>query len=317
MMTPHTNTSPTLTTPTPEPTIDQVNKESTALVLPTPAQKRLLKFEPQTFDEMLRLADIVYEIGLGGCKSAADAVGRMMFGDTLGLSSMVSVLNIFSFPIATGGIKYGTYAQIARALCNRHPLCEYLKCTELSQESVTFELKRKDRQVAQSFTWTVADAVKAGLVDRGKDEKGKEGNNYNKYPRSMLIARASMDVIRLELPEVLTGLGIVEEMQETKRVEYDVSVVPQAQKRDWAAERANILAAIEAMSTEEEVIAARDMVKAFEADGQNVTDLKAAYAKKPKPKKAPASSPAAAPAAPAATTPPADAPAAATPKAEG
>ena len=62
---------------------------------------------------------------------------------------------------------------------------------------VTVSGRRRGSQNVQTVTWTMDDAKKAGIA----------GNpNYAKYPRQMLLARASAELVRAMCPDVLGGI---------------------------------------------------------------------------------------------------------------
>lgn len=243
--------------------------------LPTISQQRALAFEPTNFNEAREVARMVASVQLCGCASEAEAMGKIMLGAQLGWSVMVSLMNLYAISSPTGP-KLGIYASAARALAMAHPLCEYLRCTEANADRATFVIKLKG-QPEVTRTWTKEDSATAGLTDRGdKDSKGKSTNNHDKYPTDMNIARASIALIRLALPSALMGLSTVEELQaEPKQIE--VTVVRQAQARDFESERAGIKSEIAKAKTDAEKKACRRAIKMLADDGQDVSELTKFY----------------------------------------
>lgn len=233
-------------------------------------------FEPKSFAEATKIAAMVVSIQLGGCKSEADAMARMMMGAQLGLPVMVSIMDLFTIDSSTGP-KLGMFATLARALCNQHPACEYLRIVEATADKCVMAIKRRGNPELQ-MSWTQEDSVRAGLVGRGEAKTdGKSTNNHDKYPLEMKLARCTMRIIRAEIPEALRGMYAREELPEVIEVQ-GVATVPQAPKRDWKAEAEAIVVEIEAAATDELRKAVRARVKAYAGDGgPNADDLKAHY----------------------------------------
>lgn len=69
--------------------------------------------------------------------------------------------------------------------------------------------RRRGSQQVQSSTWTMDDVKKAGIAS----------GMYAKYPRQMLLARASAELVRMMCPDVLGGIGLfAEEAADTEVV---------------------------------------------------------------------------------------------------
>jgi hypothetical protein len=124
---------------------------------------------------------------LRGRPNAALAV--MVYGHEMGLQPMTSLREIF--------IIEGTpscSAKLMRSLIFRNG--HTLEFREASRERVTIYGKRCDGQGEATVTWDLEDAKIAGLL--GKD-------NWKKYPRSMLTARATSELARLIFPDTQIG----------------------------------------------------------------------------------------------------------------
>ena len=246
------------------------------LAHPVPTQlSHLLRFEPRNFPEAIKIASMVASLGLCGVKGEADAMTRIMLGASLGLTTIQSIVGIYVIP-GEAGPKPGLYASTAVGLCNGHPQCEYLKCVESTPTKATYEIKRKARE-PRTLSWTIEDAQRAGLTGRGDDDKAKKANNWTKYPAEMLRARAVMAIIRMEIPEALMGLYSQEEQDFAVVEHVQTEVVSQAPLRDFTEERNAIAQQICDAKTPEEKKAVRAAVKAFEADGQDVAELRRLY----------------------------------------
>jgi len=69
---------------------------------------------------------------------------------------------------------------------------------EQTNTKVTVCGRRHGSTQVQTSTWTLDDAKKAGLAGRA---------NWGKYPRQMLLARASAELVRMAFPDVLGGIA--------------------------------------------------------------------------------------------------------------
>jgi hypothetical protein len=77
---------------------------------------------------------------------------------------------------------------------------------EANNTRCTMGAKRAGSSRESSFTWTMDDAKRAGLEGR---------TNWRKYPRAMLLARATSEVIRAVFPDVVAGVSYsVEELSD-------------------------------------------------------------------------------------------------------
>lgn len=119
----------------------------------------------------------------------------ILFGSELGLGPMVSLSKI---DIVKG--RPAPRAEIARALALAagHDLW----VDETTNTRVKVSGKRRGSNHVMTVTWTMDDAKKAGIA----------GNpTYAKYPRQMLLARASAELVRQVCPEVLGGITVFAE----------------------------------------------------------------------------------------------------------
>jgi len=155
--------------------------------------------EPASQEQAKSLAVDLAKIGLCGCKSPVDALTRILTGRELGLSAMQAMRGIY---VVDG--KPALDAGLMHSLCLQSPECERFDCIEQSDASVTYLVKRKGRQEIR-VTWTMDDAKRAGLV-------GKQ--NWTKFPRQMLHARAKAEAARMVFPDKLFGLYSPEELSD-------------------------------------------------------------------------------------------------------
>lgn len=168
-------------------------EQQTNVVGPSP-------YSPQDLPSAMKVAHMVVASRLApGLDTAEKAFIVLAMGHDMGLSPAQSIRVIKMIQ--------GTPSPSADALvavCVRSPLCEYFVCASQTEESVTWETKRRgDKKPVQS-TYTMADARKAGLV--------KDGSGWTKYPKRMLSARAKSFLARDVYPELCLGLISQEEL---------------------------------------------------------------------------------------------------------
>lgn len=180
---------------------------ASTMVLGTDAYRGAL--EPQGLNDALKLAEMMASIGYCGVTSAPEALGRIMTGRGLGLSAMQAMRGIYS----VHG-RPGVDAALMHALCLQSPLCEYFDFVpeESDDMRATFVAKRRGRP-EKKLTFTIEDAERMGVVDRGKDEEAKKDNNWNKNRKAMLRARAKSELARIQFPDVIFGMYSKEELE--------------------------------------------------------------------------------------------------------
>lgn len=118
----------------------------------------------------------------------------ILFGAELGLGPMVSLSKI---AMVKG--RPAPYAELARALAlgAGHELW----VEDQSNTRCKVSGRRRGSSQVQSVTWTTDDVKKAGITS----------HMYSKYPRQMLFARASTELVRMMCPEVLGGIEMTAE----------------------------------------------------------------------------------------------------------
>jgi hypothetical protein len=119
----------------------------------------------------------------------------ILFGAEIGIGPMQSLAKI---AIIDG--RPAPSAELARALLlsDGHDIW----VEEATTTKVTMAGKRSNSTHVQKVTWTMDDAKKAGLA-------GKP--NWARYPRQMLLARASVELARMVAPDSLGGISVFAE----------------------------------------------------------------------------------------------------------
>jgi hypothetical protein len=125
----------------------------------------------------------------------ASVLACILTGEELGLGPMQSLrmVNVIEGRPAAS-------AELMRALVNRAG--HRLSVVDAKQDRVTLHGQRRDTGASATVTWTIADAQRAKLM----------GNPaWAKYPRSMLLARATSELCRQIFSDVIGGLYTPEE----------------------------------------------------------------------------------------------------------
>ncbi len=125
----------------------------------------------------------------------ASVMACILTGGELGLGPMQSLrmVNVIEGRPAAS-------AELMRALVNRAG--HRLSVVEARNDRVTLHGQRRDTGAQATVTWTMADAQRAKLTSNPA---------WGKYPRSMLLARATSELCRQIFSDVIGGLYTPEE----------------------------------------------------------------------------------------------------------
>lgn len=148
---------------------------------------------------------------------AAQTAGFVVrYGLGLGLAPEVALNGIFII-----GGRPSMYSEQMVALVKSHGHGHQV--IERTAESCTIQVKHRNDDEWQRFTFTMDDAIQAGYVpgkgpNEGKDQWGKDRKGGNaKYltdPKTMLHARVSSIACKIVFPDVLRGMASFEEVQD-------------------------------------------------------------------------------------------------------
>lgn len=167
-----------------------------------PVVKQSFSLAPQSIDEAIRFAEIMSKSNLVP-KDFSGNVGNILvavqWGMELGLQPMQAMQNI---AVING--RPSLWGDAVIALVKSSPACEYV-VEETSDDVAVCRVKRHG-EPEQSRTFTKADALKAGLLN-------KQGP-WTQYPKRMLQMRARSWALRDVFPDVLRGMPIAEELQD-------------------------------------------------------------------------------------------------------
>ena len=137
----------------------------------------------------------------------------IMFGDELGIGPMQSLAKI---DVIDG--RPAPKAELARALV--YAAGHDMWVEESTNTKCTIGGRRRGSDKTMTVTWTMDDAKRAGL-------DGKQ--NWRKWPRAMLLARASAELARAAFPDCLGGIGLfLEEAEDDTQTAPAPAPVPVA-----------------------------------------------------------------------------------------
>jgi hypothetical protein len=126
-------------------------------------------------------------------------LSAMLYGRELGLEPMTSLRLI---QVVEGNV--GLSAEGMRAVVRSHG--HRLWVAERTDTTVTVCGQRAGDPTVESVTWTLQDAEQAGLLKK---------DVWIKYPRAMLLARATSELCRGTFADVIAGLGYTPEELES------------------------------------------------------------------------------------------------------
>ena len=205
----------------------------------------IMALAPRNMEEAERLANMLAKSALlppDLRNKPADVFFQQLTGMALGVDPMTSLREIH---IIKG--KPVVSAALMVALAKRSPHCEYFQLLDSTDESATYETKRRGDPKPTKLTYTIEQAKKAGLVS--------DGSNYRKSPADMLRARAASKLARVVYPDILVGVYETSEGEEIRgnanaeRVEKVVNEQPAAAPMPSSFDCSPLLAAIEAAAT--------------------------------------------------------------------
>lgn len=211
--------------------------------------------EPADMDKCWQLAELLAKIGFCGVTEPAEALARIMQGRVLDVCAIIAMRVVY---MVNGRPGLDAAFMHGRALA--HHECEKFFCVQDTLESVTYLVKRRG-QPEKPWTWTLADAERAGLAG----QHAKKDSNWSKYPRQMLHARVKAEAARQVFPEAVFGMYSRDELSDGDIMPADVIDVSPVQAVPSPAPYEAAVAALKAQiaqaSTADEKAACRDAIK--------------------------------------------------------
>ena len=155
--------------------------------------------------------------GLRGNPAAITAC--VLYGDEVGLEPMQALAHI---AVIDGRPTMSAEAMRGLILAAGHELWT----EDATNTRVTVAGRRRDSDQTSRVTWTLDDAKRAGIA-------GKV--NWQKYPRQMLLARASAELARAIFADAIGGLVAREEIEDAETGAQPDHAPPVTQRRRRAA----------------------------------------------------------------------------------
>jgi len=191
-----TNDGTTVDTETTEPTDEPEATPPPATTAVAKVEKaQPVPFVPRDTEELFRYARFMAQSKLVPDALRDDpysVLHLMLYGRELGIMPAVAPASLH---IIKGKISMDATEMLRRVIAA--PVCEYIICTEQTDESATWATRRRGwpEGVTQTVTWTMERAIRAGLA--GKD-------NWKRMPGTMLKRRAQTELIRDVYPDVIS-----------------------------------------------------------------------------------------------------------------
>lgn len=160
---------------------------------------------PTSLDEAMKLAKMIADSDLAPKDfrgKAGNCLIAMQMGMEVGLAPMQAIQNI---AVING--RPTLWGDAALALVLAAPICEYVRESwDDKNQTWTCRGKRRDAKEEGVYTFSLADAEKAGLTK-------KEGT-WQGYRKRMIQMRARAFCLRDNFADVLKGLAIREEVED-------------------------------------------------------------------------------------------------------
>lgn len=166
-------------------------------------QKQGFSLNPKSLEEAIKFADVLSKSNIIP-KDFAGNPGNILvavqWGMELGLQPMQAMQSI---AVING--RPALWGDAVIALVRGSPLCEYIYESD-DGETATCRVKRRGEE-EQVRTFSMEDARKAGLDNKS--------GPWTQYPKRMRQMRARAFALRDVFPDVLRGMPVAEEIQDT------------------------------------------------------------------------------------------------------
>lgn len=165
--------------------------------------KQSFSLTPQSLDEAMRFAEVLAKSSIVPKDfqgNPGNILVAVQWGMELGLQPMQAMQSI---AVING--RPALWGDAVIGLVRGSPLCEYIYETD-DGSTATIRVKRRGEE-EQMRTFSMDDAKSAGLA-------GKQGP-WSQYPKRMRQMRARAFALRDVFPDVLRGMPIAEEVEDT------------------------------------------------------------------------------------------------------
>jgi hypothetical protein len=162
-------------------------------------------------------------------RSEAQAYVKVLAGQELGIGPMAAVSGL---NVIKGRVTFS--ANLLASLVKGHPSYDY-RVVDHTAETCRVVFRQDGEEIGTS-EFTIADAKRAGLG----------GQNWSKYPKAMLFARALTQGVRWYCPDVTSGTPayVPEEIGEDASIETEIVTEAPAPQRPREDRRIDYLAVL-------------------------------------------------------------------------
>ena len=173
-------------------------------------QSNLTKYQPTTFEEIMKTAELFAASGMFNAdnarQSAAQLAVKIIAGQELGFTPFAAAngMQIIKSKCAPG-------ANLMAALVKASSRYDY-RVTEMTDIKVSIEFFEHGKAIGVS-TFTIQDANKAGTQNTGK------------YPRNMLFARAISNGVKWYCPDLSNGVAMYTPDELGATVDYETGEI--------------------------------------------------------------------------------------------
>lgn len=170
----------------------------------------------QSFDDVARIGKAMAQSGyFSDARDAAKAIVKILAGREMGFGPFAAMSGIH---IIKGKPTVGS--NLMSAAVRRHPSYDY-RVAQMDADCVSIAFYQAGEKLGIS-TFTKQDAQDAGLMRR---------DNWQKYTRNMLFARAMSNGVKWYCPDVVAGSTVYhpDELSDEGIVEGEIEEMPQAE----------------------------------------------------------------------------------------
>ena len=156
--------------------------------------------------DVQQVADAALRSGIMNLKNSSDAIMKILAGQEMGLGAFASLSGIH---IIQGRPVIG--ANLMASSVKASPKYDYKIIEHDKTHCILQFLEKRDEQWVETgeSVFTLDDAADAGLLDK-KNKDGSD-NNWQKYVRNMLFARAISNGVRWYCPDLFNGSAVYTE----------------------------------------------------------------------------------------------------------
>jgi 5'-3' exonuclease len=200
-------------------------RQTQAIVKSASAGSWALELEPTNARDAFTMATHLHNSRLYSAFGTPQAIFAVILrGRSLGLDATTALAN---FHVVEG--KPTMHATLIVGLVLQSGKAEFFDVVETTDEHAVYVTRRKGSTKDVEMSFTVGDAVNAGVLERLRDgtlrgvSKSGKPSNWDKWRRTMLRHRCAVELARAVYPDVCAGLYTPDEISEGRIVEATLS----------------------------------------------------------------------------------------------